>query len=130
MVKKSDFKVFKSPIGLGLKTLLDIKKGDEILEYTGRRVPNEKANEKPNRYLFELDDKVTIDGSSHKNLARYINHACKPNAEAVHYTDENRIYIEALRNIKTGEEITFDYGEQHFDEYIKPKGCRCATCQK
>ena len=76
-------------------------------------------------YLFDLDEKITIDGSARSNLARYINHSCKPNCEAVHYTDANEIGIEAKRKIKAGEELTYDYGKDHFNEYIKPYGCKC-----
>lgn len=129
MNQKTDLKVFRSSAGLGLKAMRDFKKGDDIIEYTGKKIKNEVADENPNRYLFELDDTWTIDGSGRKNLARYINHSCAPNAEAVHYTDDNEVWIEAKRDIKAGEEITYDYGKQHFDEYIKPIGCRCSKCQ-
>lgn len=129
-MSKIDFKVFKSSAGFGLKTLRDWKKGDLVIEYTGKRISDKKAEEKPNRYLFDLDDKLTIDGSPRSNLARYINHSCRPNCEAVHYTDVNEIGIEAIRSIKAGEEITYDYGKDHFDEYIKPHGCRCDKCRK
>lgn len=124
-MSKQDFKVFKSNAGFGLKTLKDRKKGDLVIEYKGKKIPNEKADEKPNRYLFDLDEQWTIDGSTRSNLARYINHSCRPNCEAVHYTDVNEIGIEARRNIKAGEELTYDYGRAHFDEYIKPYGCQC-----
>ena len=127
-MKKSDLKVFKSKAGFGLKTLTEIDKGDEVIEYKGKKVPNEWADENPNRYLFQLDKKTTIDGSPRSNLARYINHSCRPNCEAVHYTDENKIFIEAKRKVKAGEEITYDYGKDHFDEYIRPQGCKCTYC--
>lgn len=129
-MSKKDFQVFKSSAGLGLKTLRDWDKGDLIIEYKGKRITNEQADEKPNRYLFELDDKLTIDGSSRSNTARYINHSCKPNCEPVHYTDVNEIGIEAIRKIKAGEELTYDYGKDHFDEYIKPYGCKCGNHSK
>lgn len=123
---KKDFKVFKSSAGFGLRTLRDWEKGDLVIEYKGRKIPEAEADKKPNRYLFELDDKWTIDGSVRSNTARYINHSCRPNCEAVHYTDTNEIGIEAKRNIKAGEELTYHYGKAHFDEYIKPNGCKCA----
>jgi SET domain-containing protein len=128
-MSKKDFKVFKSSAGFGLRTLRDWKKGDFIIEYKGKRISNEQADEKPNRYLFELGKKLTIDGSARSNLARYINHSCQPNCEPVHYTDANEIGIEAKRAIKAGEELTYDYGKAHFDEYIKPYGCRCEKCR-
>ena len=130
MSQKTDFAVFRSNAGMGLKTLKDFKKGDTVIEYTGKRILSTEADEHPNRYLFEVDKKWTIDGSGRNNLARYINHSCKPNCEAVHYEDEEKIFIEAKRAIKAGEELTYDYGKDHFNEYIKPKGCRCEKCQK
>ena len=123
-----DFKVFRSTAGLGLRARKDFKKRDRLVEYTGRKIRNKRADENPNRYLFELDNRWTIDGSPRTNLARYINHSCKPNAEAVHDEADNRIYIEAIANIRAGDEITYDYGEQHFEQYIEPAGCRCPKC--
>lgn len=125
---KKDFKVFKSSAGFGLRTLRDWEKGDLVIEYIGPRLTNKEADEKPNRYLFQLDRKTTIDGSTRKNLARYINHSCRPNCEPVHYTDTKEIGIEAKRKIKAGEELTYDYGKDHFNEYIKPAGCKCEKC--
>jgi SET domain-containing protein len=122
---KRDFKVFKSSAGFGLKTLRDWKKGDLVIEYTGKKIRNEAADAHANRYQFDLDKTWTIDGSPRSNIARYINHSCRPNCEAVHYTDVNEIGIEAIRSIKAGEELTYDYGKDHFDEYIKPYGCKC-----
>lgn len=128
-VTNKDFKIFKSSAGFGLLAMRDFDKGDLIIEYTGRKISNEEAERKPNRYLFELNEKWTIDGSPRSNLARYINHSCRPNAEAVYYEDTNEIGIEAKRRIKSGEEITYDYGKDHFNEYIKPSGCRCEKCK-
>lgn len=128
MTAKSDFKVFRSTAGLGLRACRDFRKADTIIEYTGPRISNDEASEKPNRYLFGLDDQWMIDGSPRTNLARYINHSCAPNAQAVHDEQQNRIFIEAIRTIKAGEEITYDYGDEHFEEYIKPAGCKCSKC--
>ncbi len=124
-----DFKVFKSSAGFGLRTTKDIKKGELVIEYKGKKIKNEVAEEQPNRYQFDLDDKWTIDGSPRSNTARYINHSCRPNCEAVHYTDTNEIGIEAIKNIKAGEELTYDYGKDYFNEYIKPVGCKCEKCR-
>ena len=76
--------------------------------------------------MFELNSRWTIDGSPRRNIARYINHACKPNAE----TDvvKGKIRITAIRTIRPGDEITYHYGRGYFDTFIKPKGCRCAAC--
>ena len=78
------------------------------------------------RYLFEIDNGLTIDGSGSENLARYINHACEPNSRAV--LEEGRVFIYASREIKRGEEITMDYGDEYFEEFIRPTGCKCAHC--
>ena len=130
MSKNSDFKVFRSSAGMGLKALRDFKKGETIIEYTGERISSEEADDRPNRYLFEVTEKLTIDGSPRSNLARYINHSCRPNAEAVHYEDGDRVFIETIKKIEPGDEITYDYGKEHFEEYIKPNGCKCEKCRK
>ncbi len=120
------YKVIKTKTGLGLATKIPINKGEVIIEYLGDMISTQQANEHPNRYLFEINSRWTIDGSARSNTARYINHACKPNCEAEQRG--KRIFICAKRNIKTGEELTFDYGKEYFDEYIKPVGCKCAAC--
>ncbi|MEZ4200259.1 MAG: SET domain-containing protein [Candidatus Paceibacterota bacterium] len=127
-MKHDNVKVFRSSAGLGLKALRDFKKGETVLEYVGERITDEEADERANRYLFEINDKWTIDGSPRYNTARYINHSCRPNCEAVLDEEDERIYIDAKRAIKAGEELTYDYGKNHFNEYIKPHGCRCAKC--
>lgn len=123
------FKVVRSSAGLGLRALRDFKKSEELIEYTGPRIRNEEADEKPNRYLFRLNDRYSIDGSPRTNLARYINHSCSPNTQAVLSHDERSITIEAIRPIRKGEEITYDYGREYFDAYIAPVGCRCVKCR-
>jgi SET domain-containing protein len=116
--------------GLGLFANADIAKGDFVIEYTGTKLPNKIADDMTTRYLFELNDKWTIDGEGESNTARYINHACMPNVEAEIEEDdagEDHINIYALRDIYAGEELTIDYGEEYFDEFIKPHGCRCGA---
>lgn len=121
--------VKRGSAGLGLFVLEPIKKNQLIIEYTGERISEEEANRRGGRYLFAVTDTLTIDGTGRENLARYINHACKPNAEAEHETTEDRIYIRACRPIKAGEEITYDYGEEYIKDYIKAGGCRCESCR-
>ena len=111
--------------GKGLFACANFQKGDFIVEYTGVRIPTKEANEHKGRYLFELDDEWTIDGEPSNSPARYINHSCEPNAEAE--IQDGRIYILATKHIKAGEEITIDYGDEYFDEFIKPVGCKCAA---
>lgn len=121
-------KVKRSSAGLGLFAEEDIVKDQLIIEYTGDRITEDEANRRGGQYLFNVTDNLTIDGKGRENTARYINHACEPNAEAEHDEDEDRIYIRACRNIKSGEEITYDYGEDFFNDIINKKGCRCRTC--
>jgi uncharacterized protein len=112
--------------GLGLFAMEKIKKGDKIIEYVGNILLGElEADSKTNMYLFEVNKNKTIDGSPRWNTARYINHSCKGNAESE--IVKGRVYVVATKSINEGEEITYDYGEEFFKEYIKPKGCRCGA---
>jgi SET domain-containing protein len=118
------FAVKRSATGLGLFTLESIPRGKRIIEYTGRIVSAEEAASSSRKYFFELDDKRAIDGSPRSNLARYINHSCRPNAKG--YTTGRRIWIWSLRAIKAGEELTIDYGKEYLDAHIKR--CKCRSC--
>ncbi len=114
--------------GLGLFTKENIGKGVYIIEYTGELISSDEANRRGGQYLFELNDKWTIDGKGRENKARYINHSCRPNCEAELSADEKHVFIQAKRNIKAGEELYYDYGKEFWNTYIKPKGCRCTKC--
>jgi SET domain-containing protein len=120
--------VKRSSAGLGLFAGEAIEKGQLIIEYTGERISEDEANRRGGRYLFQVTDELVIDGTDRKNTARYINHACKPNSEAEHDEDDDRIYIRAKKRIKEGEEITYHYGKEYFNDIIGKEGCRCATC--
>lgn len=114
----------RSRAGLGLFATRPFKRGEKIIEYVGPLIPNKIAeNITNNRYLFDVNSRWTIDGRGRDNIARYANHSCKPNAE----TDirGKHVFIYALRKIKPGEEITYDYGKEYFEEYIKKHHCRC-----
>ncbi len=112
--------------GLGLFALQDIKKGEKIVEYIGNILNKKEADEAPtNMYLFEVNRNKTIDGSVRWNIARYCNHSCDGNAESE--IRKGRVYIMSTKDIKAGDEIVYDYGEEFFNEYIKDKGCRCDT---
>lgn len=120
-------KVKKSFAGLGLFADEDIKKREIIIEYTGREL-SEKEKEiedggNENMYIFEISSKKTIDGSGKENIARYANHSCDANAESEIIRD--RVFLRAVKNISKGEEITFDYGPEFFNEFIKKVGCGC-----
>jgi len=88
----------------------------------------EKNHYKNTKYLFWTDKNTMIDGNISSNIARYINHSCKPNCEAD--GPKGRVYITSIKNIKAGEELTYDYGREYFDKHIKNKGCRCVQCKK
>lgn len=128
LLNSTFYKVKRSKTGLGLFALKDIKKGQWIIEYLGKVLSNKEVESVTTRYLFEIDDEFTIDGSPRWNLARYINHSCLGNAESD--IIDKKIYIKARKNIKAGEEITYDYGKAYFDEFIKPYGCLCNKCEK
>lgn len=116
--------------GKGLYARIDIKQGDFIVEYKGNKIPTKVADNLPSRYLFEIDRKWTIEGPPEINIAGYINHACIPNVEAEIEEDdagEDHINIYALRDISKGEEFTIDYGDEYYDEYIRPDGCKCGA---
>lgn len=113
--------------GQGLFATAPFKKGEFVIEYTGKKIPTKEADELTTRYLFEIDKDWTIDGSPRSNIARYINHSCDPNCESD--TVEGKIIITAIRDIQPGEELSFDYGEEYYNEFIKPKGCRCGAAK-
>lgn len=114
--------------GLGFFTLVPIKDDKKIIEYIGLILTGEEADKKGGKYLMTLDEDYTIDGSPRSNHARYINHSCQPNAKA--YRTGARVWIWSIRAIEAGEEITYDYGKNYFNDFIKPIGCRCAECLK
>jgi SET domain-containing protein len=117
-------RVGRSSAGLGLYATCPFKKGERIIEYVGRTLTNAEEYSSRSKYLFEVNSRKTIDGAVRTNIARYINHSCKPNCEPE--IERGHIYIDALKNIKEGKELVYDYGEEYFNEHIKPYGCRCA----
>ncbi len=118
--------VKRSRAGLGLFATGPIKKGRRIIEYIGRAVSKEEEYTSKSKYLFEVSKNKTIDGKPRSNPAGYINHSCRPNCEP--NITKGRVFISAIKNIKPGEELTYDYGKEYFDEHIKSFGCRCAEC--
>src|SRR6266567_4499133 len=99
--------------------------------YRGRRISTAEADRREARgarYMFALKSRWTIDGSPRWNLARYINHSCRPNAKPV--GRKGGIVIVALRRIETGEEITYDYGREYVKYFLGNGGCRCAACRR
>lgn len=123
---ESPLTVRRTVTGLGLFTLKDIRAGRRIVEYLGPIVTAEEVARRRGRYFFEINEKFAIDGSARSNIARYINHSCRPNAEA--FITGRRIWVWSKSAIKAGEQITLDYGEAYFNDYIRPKGCKCERC--
>jgi hypothetical protein len=129
---KKPYRIGRSCTGLGLFATRPIKKGTKIVRYFGPLLDCKKKKDDAveNKYLFELNNRWTIDGSVRENVARYINHACKPNAESDVRPRKRKVFIRAIKNIEPGEEISYDYGTDYFKAYLKPIGCKCAACEK
>lgn len=125
------FRLGRSRTGLGLFATRPIKKKTRIAEYKGKLLTTkeaEKAETRGNRYLYELNSRWTIDGTTRDNIARYFNHSCNPNTEPYHY--KGRVFIRTLRNIKPGEEIVWDYGTDYMKNVIGWSNCQCSRCRK
>src|SRR4029079_17014113 len=121
------FRVGRSHVGLGLVANEFIDKGSFIVEYKGRMLPDAVACELSDRgakYLYEINSRWSVDGSSRRNVARYANHSCRPNAES-DVTRDKKIIIRAIKRIFPGDEITYDYGRDYFNLIIKKLGCKC-----
>jgi len=128
LIPSRHLRIGRSKAGLGLFARVAIKKGQFIIRYIGRKIRTETTEDLDTRYLFEVNERWTIDGSNRRNRARYINHSCRPNAEV--YFVKLVIKIRAIKNIKPGDEITYHYGRNYFEAFIKNVGCRRMTCAK
>ncbi|HET8575122.1 MAG TPA: SET domain-containing protein [Candidatus Paceibacterota bacterium] len=126
--KERIFQVKRSRAGLGLFASKAIAKGTFIVEYVGEIISSQEADRRGGKYLFQLNSRKTVDGKNRSNVARYINHSCRPNAEVE--IKRGHILIFAKKKIREGEEIAYDYGKEYFQEYIEPYGCRCEFCLK
>ena len=129
--------------GNGMFAVAPIRKGERLIEYKGRRRSHEDVDaddsgdvESGHTFLFTLNDDWVIDANFEGNDARWINHSCDPNCEAVLDEDEDdskqsQVFIEAIRSIKPGEELTYDYGitlaERHTPRLKKIWACRCGS---
>lgn len=118
-----DFKlrVGRSKAGLGLFAEEAIAKGSCVIEYVGRVISKEEEENSRSKYLFTVSKTKTIDGKPSINKAGYINHSCKPNCETE--INKGRIFVLAIKNIKPGEELSYDYGEEYCLDHCIP--CRC-----
>lgn len=124
---KYNVRVKKSASGFGLFAEVAIPKNRFIIEYWGKIISDKKADELGGKYIFGLENDKNISGAHRKNSARYINHSCRPNSEAV--LEGDRIFIRSLKKINPGDELTYNYGKVYFESYIKPFGCRCIKCK-
>ncbi|OJY18320.1 MAG: hypothetical protein BGO98_31700 [Myxococcales bacterium 68-20] len=118
-----------------------IRKGAPIIEYVGERISHEEADRRHSTkaaddnhtFLFTVDSKTVIDGGVGGNAARFINHSCEPNCEVI--IDDGRLFVEAARTIRSGEEIVYDYmitrAPDDAPDLEQIFGCRCgaATCR-
>lgn len=137
---KKLYKVHASSIHQrGLFAAAKIKAGTDIIQYLGEKISKEESNRRALEwednarksgeglvYIFELDDDWDIDGREGENPARYMNHSCDGNCEAVNCDGE--IWITARRDIKKGEELVYDYGYdmEHFFDH--PCHCGSKNC--
>lgn len=115
--------------GLGAFAIRKIRKGTRIIEYVGRKISKQESLQQlqqQNTYIFDLDDQWDLDGNVEWNPARFINHSCQPNCEAIN--EDGRIWIVALRTIQPGEEITFNYGYDLTDYRDHPCHCGAPNC--
>ncbi len=121
-------KVKRGLAGLGLFAGEDIKKGEIIIEYIGIILNKEESDKiTTNQYLFEINRNKTINGQVRWNIARYCNHACEESANAESEIKKGRVFITAIKNIKEGDEVVYNYGEEFVKENISPSGCRCVA---
>jgi uncharacterized protein len=140
------FAVHRSPIhGRGVFAKVAIPIDSRLLEYRGERITSAQAFARygdntmlGHTFLFALNQYFLIDGNAGGNSARWINHSCEPNCEARIYVNINgeeekdRLYIESIRDIHPGEELSFDYGielsgEPHSATNKKTWACTCAS---
>ena len=132
------FELRRSSIqGLGAFARKDIPKGTRIIEYTGERISNAEADRRydddtmgrHHTFLFTLTSRTVVDAAVDGNAARFINHSCDPNCEAV--IEDRRIWIEAIERIPEGVELVYDYQYEHDEDYTQEDldwyACRCGS---
>ena len=137
-MKKIYFKNKSKTHGYGLYAAVNINKNTEIIEYVGDKVTKNEGNRRADKqalrnsrnknngmvYVFELNTRYDIDGSVAYNHARFINHSCNPNCEV--QIINNKIWILSIKNIKEGEELSYDYGYSYDSDY-KSYPCKCKS---
>ena len=125
--------------GNGIYATKRIKKGQQIIQYIGEKVTKKEGDKRSEKrikkylnskttgsvYIFELNSRYDIDGSFKYNKARYINHSCNPNCEVE--IKKNKIWIVSIKNIKEGEELSYDYGYDFDEDDYKDHVCKCGA---
>jgi SET domain-containing protein len=123
--------------GLGAFAIRPIAAGTRLIEYAGARITPAEAHERypdeagssHHTYLFAIDDDIVIDASVDGNDARFINHSCDPNCDAV--VEDGRIWIETIRDVGPGEELAYDYAfilpERHTPAAKRRYPCHCGS---
>lgn len=123
--------------GNGVFATRKIAAGSRIIEYKGERITQREANRRSGQdpenpfhtFFFSLESGKLIDGGDNGNEARWINHSCAPNCEA--QEEDGRVFIHALRDLKRGEELNYDYGllveERHTPTVKRNYECRCGA---
>ena len=130
--------------GNGMFATAPIAKGEKLIQYKGRLRSHDEVDraygdedDNGHTFLFTLNDDWVIDANLDANSARWINHSCNPNCEAVFYEDESgdkkkdKVWIQSMRAIKPGEELSYNYGitlaERHTPKMKKLWACRCGS---
>jgi uncharacterized protein len=132
------FEVRPSPIqGLGAFATRFLPEGTRLIEYAGERITPAQADarhpdlpgERHHTFLFAIDDAVVVDASVNGNEARFLNHSCEPNCDVV--VDGGRLWIETIRDVAPGEELTYEYGlvlrERHTPAAKRRFPCACGA---
>ena len=115
---------------LGLFAKTDIKKGEKVIEYKGRKFTHKQVEEDDRFdnskaiYLFTLNERYVLDGDTKINTAKYINHSCDPNCEV--NIIKGKIWIIAIKDIKKGDELSYDYGFG-YDADFRQFPCKCGS---
>ena len=132
--------------GNGMFAVAQIAKGERLIEYKGRRRTHEQVDagdtgdaDSGHTFLFTLNEVFVIDANFEGNSARWINHSCAPNCEAILDEDpggdrrRDRVFIESIRDIRQGEELTYNYGivldVRHTPAMKRIWACRCGAPQ-
>ena len=125
--------------GTGIIAIRNIEKNSKIIEYIGEKISKSEGNlrsseriknflNKPNEgsvYIFELNNRYDIDGSPLYNKARFINHSCEPNCQVEIENDE--IWIKSIKQIKKGDELSYDYGYLFDKDDFSDHPCKCGS---